>query len=70
MSLFAKGGDGWRHDPAKGQERRLVCRSGNPYGLPAKDRSGRLDATEPPDAELGLEDADVQERAIVEGDLA
>jgi AAA domain len=49
MSLFAEDGDGWRHDPAKGQERRLVCRSGNPYGLPAKDRSGRLDLTEPPD---------------------
>ena len=49
MSLFAKDGDGWRHDPAKGQVRRLVCRSGNPYGLPAKDRSGRLDLTEPPD---------------------
>ena len=32
-------------DPAKGQERHLVCRSGNPYGLPAKDRSGRLDMT-------------------------
>ena len=30
-------------------ERRLVCRSGNPYGLPAKDRSGRLEVTEPPD---------------------
>jgi hypothetical protein len=29
--------------------RRLVCRSGNPYALPAKDRSGRLDVTEPPD---------------------
>jgi len=26
-----------------------VCRSGNPWGLPAKDRSGRLDLTEPAD---------------------
>ncbi len=33
----------------KATERRLVCRSGNPFGLPAKDRSGRLDVTEPPD---------------------
>jgi hypothetical protein len=33
----------------KASERRLVCQSGNPYGLPAKDRSGRLDVTEPPD---------------------
>jgi hypothetical protein len=57
MSLFEADGDpgsaagtgGWRHEPAKGQVRRLVCRSGNPYGLPAKDRSGRLDMTEPPD---------------------
>ena len=43
------GSDGWRHEPAKGQVRRLVCRAGNPFGLPAKDRSGRLDLTEPPD---------------------
>jgi AAA domain len=57
MSLFEADGDpgsaagtgGWRHEPFKGQVRRLVCRSGNPYGLPAKDRSGRLDLTEPPD---------------------
>ena len=49
MSLFEPDGDGWRHEPAKGQARRLVCRSGNPYGLPAKDRSGSLDVTEPPD---------------------
>jgi hypothetical protein len=33
----------------KATERRLVCKAGNPYGLPAKDRSGRLDMTEPPD---------------------
>ncbi len=54
MSLFTPetGPDGaatWRHDPDKGEVRRLVCRSGNPWGLPAKDRSGRLDLTEPPD---------------------
>jgi len=57
MSLFepdptstsSTGPDGWRHAPATGQVRRLVCRAGNPYGLPAKDRSGRLDLTEPPD---------------------
>jgi len=39
----------WRHDPDKGSARRLVCQSGNPFGLPAKDRSGRLDMTESPD---------------------
>jgi hypothetical protein len=30
-------------------ERRLVWRAGNPFDLPAEDRSGRLDVTEPPD---------------------
>ncbi|MFN3946116.1 MAG: ATP-binding protein [Allosphingosinicella sp.] len=49
MSLFARDGDGWRHEPERGETRRLVCRAGNPFGLPAKDRSGRLDVTEPPD---------------------
>ena len=49
MSFFAADGDGWRHEPERGDARRLVCRSGNPFGLPAKDRSGRLDVTEPPD---------------------
>jgi hypothetical protein len=33
----------------KAEERRFVCKRGNPFGLPAKDRSGRLDMTEPPD---------------------
>lgn len=49
MSLFAAEGDGWRHEPERGEVRRLVCRAGNPFALPAKDRSGRLDITEPPD---------------------
>ena len=49
LSLFEPDGDGWRHDPAKGRTRRLVCQTGNSYGLPAKDRSGRLDVTEPAD---------------------
>ncbi len=49
MSLFAADGDGWRHEPERGEVRRLVCRSGNPFALPAKDRSGRLDTTELPD---------------------
>jgi hypothetical protein len=31
------------HDPQRGTERRLVCQAGNRFGLPAKDRSGRLD---------------------------
>ncbi|SDB57732.1 ATP-binding protein [Bauldia litoralis] len=49
MSFFAADGDSWRHEPERGEVRRLVCRSGNPFGLPAKDRSGRLDVTETPD---------------------
>jgi hypothetical protein len=49
MGLFAPDGEGWRFDPERGETRRLVCRAGNPFGLPAKDRSGRLDVTEPPD---------------------
>jgi len=49
LSLFTEDGEGWRHDPDRGAIRRLVCRAGNPFGLPAKDRSGRLDVTEPPD---------------------
>ena len=49
MQLFARDAEGaWVLDE-KSAERRLVCRAGNPYGLPAKDRSGRLDMTEPPD---------------------
>ena len=42
-------GEGWGHEPERGEVRRLVCRAGNPFALPAKDRSGRLDVTEPPD---------------------
>ena len=49
MSLFEADGDGWRHAPDTGQIRRFVCTAGNQSGLPAKDRSGRLDETEPPD---------------------
>lgn len=49
LSLFAEDGEGWRHDPDRGAIRRLVCQAGNPFALPAKDRSGRLDVTEPPD---------------------
>ena len=50
LSLFSRVGDGpWLHDPERGTERRFVCKAGNAFGLPAKDRSGRLDETEPPD---------------------
>lgn len=49
LSLFDRDGDTWRHNPDSGAERRFVCRAGNPFALPAKDRSGRLDITDPPD---------------------
>lgn len=49
LSLFTADGDNLRHDPERGQIRRLVCQAGNAFGLPAKDRSGRLDVTEPAD---------------------
>ncbi|MGJ5029096.1 ATP-binding protein [Bradyrhizobium sp. HKCCYLS2038] len=52
LSLFDPdpGSDGgaWRHNITSGSTRRLVCQSGNPWSLPAKDRSGRLDPTEHP----------------------
>ena len=50
MALFSRDAQGALvHDPERGTERRLVCRTANAFGLPAKDRSGRLDETEPPD---------------------
>jgi hypothetical protein len=49
LQLFSRDTEGNYVLDEKAVERRLVCRSGNPYGLPAKDRSGRLDVTEPPD---------------------
>ena len=49
MQLFGRDAEGGYVLDDKSTERRLVCKAGNPYGLPAKDRSGRLDMTEPPD---------------------
>lgn len=49
MSYFAADSSDFRHDPDRGDVRRLVCRAANPFGLPAKDRSGRLGLTEPAD---------------------
>ncbi len=61
MQLFGRDAEGgWALDGTSA-ERRLVCRSGNPWGLPAKDRSGRLDVTEPPD--LGALIAKIDGRA-------
>jgi hypothetical protein len=49
MHLFSHDAEGGYVLDEKATERRFVCRAGNPFGLPAKDRSGRLDETEPPD---------------------
>ena len=49
LHLFSRDAEGNYVLDEKAIERRLVCRAGNPFGLPAKDRSGRLDVTEPPD---------------------
>jgi hypothetical protein len=49
MQLFGRNAQGELVMDEKATERRLVCRAGNPFGLPAKDRSGRLEVTEPPD---------------------
>lgn len=49
MHTFGRGADGTLMLDEKAQERRFVCQRGNPWGLPAKDRSGRLDMTEAPD---------------------
>lgn len=49
MHLFARDAEGGFVLDERATERRLVCRAGNPFGLPAKDRSGRLDVTEAPD---------------------
>jgi hypothetical protein len=42
-------------DMAEGDVRALVCRTINPWGVPAKDRSGALDLVEPPDLGALLE---------------
>lgn len=39
---------GWTHNLGKGQFRALCCKSPNPWGLPAGDRSGNLDLIEEP----------------------
>lgn len=49
LHMFSRDAEGGYVLDEKASERRLVCRAGNPFGLPAKDRSGRLDVTEPPD---------------------
>jgi len=48
MHFFDRCDDGFEFNE-KGPCRRLVCQAGNPWGLPAKDRSGQLNLTEPPD---------------------
>ena len=49
MQFFSRDENGVPLLDESASERLLVCRSGNPYGLPAKDRSGQLDVVEAPD---------------------
>lgn len=59
LHLFARDAGGAFVLDEKASERRLVCQAGNPFGLPAKDRSGRLDVTESPDLGALLEKINV-----------
>lgn len=62
MHLFSRSADGEYVLDEKAHERRFVCTAGNPYGLPAKDRSGRLSTTEPPDLGALLDKIDGKTR--------
>ncbi|MDD3030538.1 MAG: ATP-binding protein [Alphaproteobacteria bacterium] len=62
LSLFDRDESGWRHNPTSGAERRFVCRSGNSWALPAKDRSGRLEITESPDLGALLSKINLQKK--------
>jgi hypothetical protein len=48
MGFFDHDEQGWHHAPGKGAHRAFVCKSPNPWGLPAKDRGGNLDLIEEP----------------------
>lgn len=49
MSLFDyDAATGWKHNFDRGAHRGFVCQTNNPFGLPAKDRSGNLDLIEEP----------------------
>jgi hypothetical protein len=49
MQFFERDAGGELQLDRAGTERHFVCKEGNRWGLPAKDRSGRLDVIEPPD---------------------
>ncbi len=69
MQLFAKTTEGTWDLDEKSSERRLVCTAGNPWGLPAKDRSGRLDTTEPPDLAALLAKIDGRAAPVIPKDF-
>lgn len=48
LSTFRSDDGKFLFDPFKGTERAFVCVSPNPFGVPAKDRSGRLAVIESP----------------------
>jgi hypothetical protein len=49
LQLFSRDANGMPVLDERASERLFVTRAGNPYGLPAKDRSGRLETFEPAD---------------------
>jgi len=53
---------GWQHAPGKGEHRSFCCRSPNPWSLPAKDRSGRLDLIEEPHLGRLIEKINAQQK--------
>lgn len=55
MGLFRKDEDKHVFDLDKGTERAFICTSTNPFGVPAKDRSGRLSELEAPNLSALIE---------------
>lgn len=49
LATFRKDEEQFIFDMDKGTQRAFVCHSSNPFGVPGKDRSGRLDLLEQPD---------------------
>lgn len=56
----------YSHNLGKGQYRVMCCKSPNPWGLPAGDRSGALDLLEPPDLGRLIQKINAPGRATLE----
>ena len=62
IGLFRKEDEGHVFDIDKGTERAFICKSANEFGVPAKDRSGRLGRLESPNLAALLEKISKGER--------